>query len=229
MPGAPTGRACNACRKLKKKVRCEGEPIVGKRLGQIQLTSTNKCDQKQPKCSRCVRLGIPCIGSGQLRYKFMGKSFGDSASSSSEAIVSPATSPSNGLSRLIDGFASMLDVSEVGIDISIYGPFFEDIPRRLGTNEALDSAAQAFVTSFPCVRTREVTGEMYKSCNTAITKLILALNDPEKNRQPETLCAVYMTMIFQVTPLEDSIMNCISLKPNVGLDLETRRSLRCAW
>ena len=93
----------------------------------------------------------------------------------------------------------MLEVNDVGIDISIYGPFFMDIPRRLGSNEALDSAAQAFVTSFPCVRSRNMTREMYQSCNLSISKLRSCLSNPETALQPETLCAVYMTMIFQVS------------------------------
>lgn len=113
-------------------------------------------------------------------------------------IPSPKASPSNGLSRLVTAFSYMLEVDDVGIDISIYGPFFRDIPSRLGTNEALDSAASAFVTAFPCVRSRQLTAEIHQSCNHALGKLRSCLNDPDQALRPETLCAVYMTMIFQV-------------------------------
>ncbi|KAH8690741.1 hypothetical protein BGW36DRAFT_389250 [Talaromyces proteolyticus] len=47
MPGVPTSTGCNTCRKQKKK-----------------------CDEKQPSCSRCLRLQVPCIGSGTRRFKF---------------------------------------------------------------------------------------------------------------------------------------------------------------
>jgi hypothetical protein len=92
----------------------------------------------------------------------------------------------------------MLDIDDIGIDISIYGPFFRDIPGRLGTNEALDSAASAFIAAFPYVRTRQLTTETYQTCNYALGKLRGCLNDPEQALRPETLCAVYMIMIFQV-------------------------------
>ncbi|KAJ5766541.1 uncharacterized protein N7511_004157 [Penicillium nucicola] len=47
MPGVPSSRGCEGCRKQKKK-----------------------CDQVKPTCSRCTRLRIPCIGNGVQRYKF---------------------------------------------------------------------------------------------------------------------------------------------------------------
>ncbi|KAF4764689.1 hypothetical protein HAV15_001720 [Penicillium sp. str.  len=52
MPGVPTGRACDACRKQKKK-----------------------CDEKQPACGRCLRLKVSCVGSGQQRFKFKQQQF----------------------------------------------------------------------------------------------------------------------------------------------------------
>ncbi|EEA20345.1 hypothetical protein EYB25_007858 [Talaromyces marneffei] len=50
MPGVPTSRGCDACRKQKKK-----------------------CDAPKPptKCPRCTRLKIPCTGYGVQRYKFL--------------------------------------------------------------------------------------------------------------------------------------------------------------
>ncbi|OQD80874.1 hypothetical protein PENANT_c031G07116 [Penicillium antarcticum] len=47
MPGVPSSRACESCRKQKKK-----------------------CDEVKPTCSRCTRLKVPCIGNGVKRYKF---------------------------------------------------------------------------------------------------------------------------------------------------------------
>ncbi|KGO38063.1 hypothetical protein PEXP_080790 [Penicillium expansum] len=47
MPGVPSSRACDACRQQKKK-----------------------CDESNPKCSRCTRLQIPCINNGARRFKF---------------------------------------------------------------------------------------------------------------------------------------------------------------
>jgi glutamate-1-semialdehyde aminotransferase len=99
----------------------------------------------------------------------------------------------------------MLGVEDPGYDISIYGPFIEDIPRRLGRNEALDSAAVAWVAGYSCVRTREQTQEMYHACNDAVAKLRTCLNDPIKAVEIETICAVYMMMIFQVMSRQNPV------------------------
>ncbi|EED24246.1 conserved hypothetical protein [Talaromyces stipitatus ATCC 10500] len=50
MPGVPTSRGCDACRKQKKR-----------------------CDPPEPpaKCPRCTRLQILCTGYGVQRYKFL--------------------------------------------------------------------------------------------------------------------------------------------------------------
>ncbi|KAM0240718.1 hypothetical protein ACHAP5_007923 [Fusarium lateritium] len=52
MPGVPKSRGCNDCLKQKKK-----------------------CDQAKPACSRCARLAIPCVGSGEQKYVFKPVSF----------------------------------------------------------------------------------------------------------------------------------------------------------
>ncbi|KAL4797391.1 hypothetical protein BDV19DRAFT_44774 [Aspergillus venezuelensis] len=49
MPGIPTGRGCDACRKQKKKCIF---------------------DEADAVCSRCARLEIECIGLGQRRFMF---------------------------------------------------------------------------------------------------------------------------------------------------------------
>lgn len=136
----------------------------------------------------------------------MGTSFGVSPAGSSDLIVSPSSAPSNDLTMLVSGFSSLLDVDDPGIDITIYGPFIDEIPKRLGRSEALDSAALAWVTAFPCVRTNQQTREIYQTCNYAVNKLRTCLDDPEKTSQPETLCAVYMTMIFQVYSLSCALL-----------------------
>ncbi|KAF3055360.1 hypothetical protein GL218_09636, partial [Daldinia childiae] len=51
MPGVPSYQGCNACLKQKKK-----------------------CDKAMPSCSRCKRLKISCLGTGNLRFKFKDQS-----------------------------------------------------------------------------------------------------------------------------------------------------------
>ncbi|KAL7946766.1 hypothetical protein V8C42DRAFT_318742 [Trichoderma barbatum] len=195
MPGVPSYRGCDACRKQKKK-----------------------CDMASPACSRCSRLNIPCVGCGQLRYKFKdqtdlqiersskktrsraspqsraGTGSGGESPSSITSLVSNRDSARSG------AFVSLLDINDPSYDLSCYGGWFKDLPRRLGTNEALDAAVEAMVGFYPHLRRHEQSslsrGSLFKYVN-ALQALRTCLNDPQKANKPETLCAVYVIMICQ--------------------------------
>jgi Fungal Zn(2)-Cys(6) binuclear cluster domain len=51
----------------------EKEGLVTPLISLSQRTNLiiKKCDRIQPSCSRCTRLGKPCIGYDQQRYKFV--------------------------------------------------------------------------------------------------------------------------------------------------------------
>lgn len=162
-----------------------------------------------PRCSRCTRLGIPCIGSGERRYKFMPAgpdrntsqpttSSAAQAESSSPAGSSMPRAPSNQATLDASHFVSALQVTDVCFDLRIYGPFFTDLPRRLGRNRALDASVRALTTSFPSVRTHRCTLDMYKAYGEALGCLRASLDDPATAGSVETLCAVYLVMICQV-------------------------------
>ncbi|KAK3344541.1 hypothetical protein B0T25DRAFT_557293 [Lasiosphaeria hispida] len=187
MPGVPSSRGCDACRQQKKK-----------------------CDQLTPLCSRCARLGIPCIGSGERRYKFMAAldrnsqptppaaQAGSSSAVGSESSMQLTTrAPSNQATLDASHFISALQVTDVCFDLRIYGPFFTELPCRLGKNRALDASVRALTTSFPSVHTHQYTPHMYKAYGEALGCLRTSLDDPETAGSVETLCAVYLIMICQ--------------------------------
>ncbi|KAK3380844.1 hypothetical protein B0H63DRAFT_474464 [Podospora didyma] len=189
MPGVPSSRGCDACRQQKKK-----------------------CDQLTPLCSRCARLGIPCIGSGERRYKFRHMAAPDQSSSKqTPTTVAQAGSPSAAASSMqlativpsnratLDAghFISALQVTDVRFDLRIYGPFFVELPRRLGRNRALDASVRALAVSFPSVHTHQYTPDMYKAYGEALRCLRASLGDPATARSVETMCAVYLVMICQ--------------------------------
>ncbi|KAL5087826.1 hypothetical protein Trisim1_007480 [Trichoderma cf. simile WF8] len=190
MPGVPTYRGCDACRKQKKK-----------------------CDMATPACSRCSRLNIPCIGTGQLRYKFKdqtdlqversSKKARSRASGSGSGSGSPssiASLVSNRDTARSGAFVSLLDINDPSYDLACYGPWFKDLPRRLGTNVALDAAVEAMVGFYPHLRRHDQSslsrGSVVKYVN-ALQALRTCLNDPQSANKPETLCAVYVLMICQ--------------------------------
>jgi hypothetical protein len=106
--------------------------------------------------------------------------------------------PSNQLTALISAFSSALTIDDVRYDISIYGPFFKEIPRRLGKNEALDASASALTTALVSVHRHQQTPDMYEKYAEALKALRIALNDPSTSEQPETLLSMYLITICQV-------------------------------
>jgi hypothetical protein len=170
-----------------------------------------------PPCSRCRRLGITCAGFGQQRFKF--KDEGQRLALANEPtttackndisninglviVAAPSNGLANGLTRLTSAFVSNLDPST---DISIqltwnFGDFLCDVPPRLGTNEALDAASEALVSSYAYFLAGGVgvTPEVLLKHSKALSALRHCLDDPVKAYSSETLCSIMILMIVQV-------------------------------
>lgn len=110
----------------------------------------------------------------------------------------PSASPSNDLTVLTSRFLSALSVTDIGYDLTIYGAFFNDVPRRLGRNEALDASVRALVTALPSLHSHQQSPEMFKTYAAALSCLRNCLDNPANGVTPDTLCAVYLIMICQV-------------------------------
>ncbi|KAJ5520659.1 hypothetical protein N7463_001112 [Penicillium fimorum] len=174
MPGVPSSRGCESCRKSKKK-----------------------CDQRQP-CSRCIRMELPCEGGGKQRYQF--KSVRVIPKVKEQVrwnLNSISQAPCN---QLATRFIRTLDISDIRFDISFYGLFLKDIPRRLGESAVLDAAAQALVSSHPLLhplRNKEVPRDALVLFGKSLRALRECLDNPVEVRSPHTLCAVYLISICQ--------------------------------
>ncbi|KAL5348176.1 hypothetical protein ACLOAV_006656 [Pseudogymnoascus australis] len=79
-----------------------------------------------------------------------------------------------------------------------YGEFLQDIPARLGRNEALDSSVRALTAAHSsyCLYGR-ASPEALVKYSTALRVLRFYLDDPFKARSSETLCAVMLLLICQ--------------------------------
>ncbi|CAG7968232.1 unnamed protein product [Penicillium salamii] len=192
MPGVPTGRACDGCRKQKKK-----------------------CDEKQPTCGRCLRLKLTCVGSGQQRYKFKQEhrfsshsnqdqiiKFDSSSSSgkSTPPFEIPQTCPGNNITFLTGSFVGAIKrTNDLRYNLWwSFGIFLEEVPRRIGTNEALDRAVDALATAHAsfCSR-RSVSIEALSKYSSALKTLRIYLDDPIQAISSNTLCAVMILMLCQ--------------------------------
>ncbi|KAF3406973.1 hypothetical protein DPV78_001789 [Talaromyces pinophilus] len=198
MPGVPSGKACDGCRKLKKK-----------------------CDEKTPSCSRCIRIGIQCVGSGQQRYKFQSQAFVTAKTKKTNArnkdlsttqqskafhieadLITPflRLPPSNKTTILTSQYIQAIKLTtDLRYNLAwAYGFFMFEIPRRMNENEALDTAVNALICSHTnfCSR-KEVSVETLSSYSRALRSLRNCLDDPDKASQTETLCAVMLLLICQ--------------------------------
>ncbi|KAJ5959549.1 transcriptional regulator family: Fungal Specific TF [Penicillium vulpinum] len=192
MPGVPSGRACDACRKQKKK-----------------------CDEKQPACGRCLRLKVSCVGSGQQRYKFKQEQFSSKPNQSGQMVLSsksrpteeiqyssqiPQACPGNSMTSLTSSFVGAIKRSS---DLRYnmwwsFGLYLEEVPRRLGSNEALDRAVDAVTTAHAGFCTRQLASvEALAKYSSALKTLRVYLDDPIQASASSTLCAVMILLICQ--------------------------------
>jgi hypothetical protein len=155
------------------------------------------------------------VGSGQQRYKFkeergfhhgsnngrIPKRYARSGKEDRVAAI-PSASPSNNQTLLAHAFVKAIRVStDLKYNLAwAYGGYLEEVPRRLGSNEALDTAADAVVSahlSF-CVH-RAISVEALTKYSRALSTLRVCLNDPIKASTSDTLCAVALLLICQVS------------------------------
>ncbi|KAF4958018.1 hypothetical protein FGADI_2703 [Fusarium gaditjirri] len=174
MVGVPSSRGCNSCRKAKKR-----------------------CDQQQPKCGRCIRLGHACIGSGTRRFKF--HQYKPDTTQTTQLITPPSETPSNDTTRLTAEFISLMEIDDDRYGFEAYGPyFFTDLPRRIGSNSALDTTTSAMIASFQAIRLRK-TADKKTFClyGKALRSLQGCLSD---DKQPVMLKLelVLMMMLCQI-------------------------------
>ncbi|KAL5002768.1 hypothetical protein BDV10DRAFT_191152 [Aspergillus recurvatus] len=187
MPGVPSGRGCNQCRKSKKK-----------------------CDEAKPVCTRCARRGIECVGAGEKRYKFMeeGPAIArksaltrqDSPEDRTEIVGRIAVNPTDSVALLGQRLVAAVKW-ETSLRYNLawaFGGYLVLIPRRLGINEALDAAVDALVTAHQTFAARkEITVSSLTKYSRALSALRRCLDSPLTASSSETLCAVSVLLLVQ--------------------------------
>jgi hypothetical protein len=96
-------------------------------------------------------------------------------------------------------FVSRLAVDDLRYDIHSYGTFLRYIPQRIGKNAALDAAVDAFATGFSTLHSDSHGLEAFQKYGIALKALGECLNDPVRGQTPETMCAIYLIMVVQVS------------------------------
>lgn len=93
----------------------------------------------------------------------------------------------------------MLNVSDLRYDISGFGGFLRELPRRLGRNKALDASVNALTAVFPTLYLQEPSSEMLAAYVYALRCLRINLADRATAQTPETLCAIYLITLCQAS------------------------------
>lgn len=191
------GHVKHAESKRKRSVSCT--------LYIVHILINIQCDEAIPACSRCRRLCIPCIGSGERRFTFKTQNHRFEVSSGQRKLrtLQPLyPSPTNEQGRLEKAFLSKVMISD-DLQYSLswaYGSFLVEVPLRLGTNNALDAAARALVSVHTCFSSpsRTMSVQALSQYTQAITALRNSLDNPAQAYSSSTLCAVNILLIAQV-------------------------------
>lgn len=144
MARTPSSLGCEACRRQKKLVRDQKIRDIGAGCPPNfeKLTMRLQCDQERPKCGRCKRLSIACIGVGRQRLIF--KPYQDDI-----LALRPKVIPSNETSKLTSSLVHILGIEDIRYDIRVFGgKGITDLPAEIGVNPALDATVSAMVALY---------------------------------------------------------------------------------
>lgn len=130
--------------------------------------------------------------------------------------------PASRVDIITSNFVSKISIDDIRYDLTCFGSFLQHVPRRLGSNLALDTSVDAFATASKIFFTGEQSVEALAKYTVAIKALRGCLNDPTASQTPETMCAVYLVMIVQVTT---SPFSAILQTDHLDLDKSSKRSI----
>lgn len=107
--------------------------------------------------------------------------------------------PDNASAQLVSAFVHKLQVLDIRYGLWLYGNFLEDIPRRLGSNSALDTAVDLLTTTSSVLHTKTVSVEMQHKYLEALAALRTTLEGSAEFEAADILCAVHLVIISQVS------------------------------
>ncbi|EGX87849.1 hypothetical protein CCM_09472 [Cordyceps militaris CM01] len=137
--------------------------------------------------------------------------------------LSPPASPHNEITRLSSRFASALKIDDPQFDLKYFGPWFAEIPVRMGTCELLDIAAESFLDAHDDLRSGRKSTKWPSNYRKAITSLSNTFQDPRQTKSPYTLCSIFMIMVSQMWASKSAQgyminMECICTALNSTID-----------
>jgi len=77
----------------------------------------------------------------------------------------------------------------------------------MGRNPALDGSIDALANAYTALRTQTKSPEVFSAYANALRCLRMVMETPETAQTPETLCAIYLVMICQVSRILHILQN----------------------
>ena len=166
----------------------------------------SKCDQAKPKCGRCKRIGVPCVGNGVKRWKF--HSFQSESSDPSVMSSSPSRSPSNSQSKIASSLVHILQTEDCRFDIRAFGgKLIPELVAQIGCNAALDSCVAAMVTLYRSHQCQKSRVEGLTAYGDALAATRKAMLDP---KEPIMMKMQVVSVMFVCHVSIPSINRCMS-------------------
>lgn len=128
-------------------------------------------------------------------------SLSPSRSPRSPIIRQPSPSHQHELSRAL--VASITAASNVGLQMSVFGPFIQEVPARIGHSPALDAAVAVLVNTHTSLLYKRTSNDIV-SINLylrAIKTLQTCLEDCQEGMSTNTLCASVLLGLVEVSCL----------------------------
>lgn len=108
--------------------------------------------------------------------------------------------PSNETSRSIKSFVGSIELRDIRFDLLwAFGDVLGDVPKRIGSDEVLDSATNAFTPIIPFVHSGVSTEHMMRSYITGLRTMHCTLSGPKQACKGNVWAAIYLMWICQVS------------------------------
>ena len=176
-----------------------------------------------------------CVGSGIQRFKWQGQNDCTQILVKPKRVspplttfmLTPSRSPSSEAQSLATRFTRLIDGStDVRFNLEfMYGDFVNDVPSRLGANIALDAVAALLINAHSevCTGHRQISIKTISLYSTALASLRTCLGTYESASSIETLCAVLLLLLCQVSSAQGGCLshdngNTDSIQGFIGQD-----------
>lgn len=111
-----------------------------------------------------------------------------------------AAIPSNEYTALAREFSHKLATADIRYDLAwTFGPFLREIPKRIGTNAALDAGLTALISAVSDIALGHRSPETVVRYGHALKSLRSCLADDVVAQSSNTLCAIYLIWVTMVS------------------------------